>query len=382
MRVNYQSAIKHRQATLDKLRKHLKDRESNEAPSIQEIIGKHPSKKVFVESLEQFKALQLGYLNSKLEGLEEQKYFLEKARKVQEKLGVSGKEERRISHPVNFEKFLDRTNREFYKFFLRKGVKLPYFDSEEGLVKPPKRPSTRAIGAILGQLAKGEKNPPFKNFPQALVNLLKKNKIRRVLEIGPGGRGVVDLLAESGLAKEAGIELSAIDLSLSLSRVNELNKKGIKARVGNVTNLGNIETGKFDLIIAVGVLGAGGQYGATKKPNAITYSINSHKVARSAVDLLSPNPNAFFCAVPIFGATTLRLNAVQRFAKVSQWQPTKAEQANNARGAFLPSSNRNSQDDWYKTKTRNEKILDSNKYYRYTNNLLGQLPSVAILKRK
>jgi len=382
MRPNFQASIKRRQETLDKLKKHFKDRESNQAPRAQELVGKHPSRAAEAEFLTKYPASQLTYLNIKLQELEEQKSFLESARKLQSKLGASTRGRSRLFHPVNFERFLDRANNEFYKYFLRRKIKLPYFDSEEVMIRPPKRPSTRAIGAILAQLAKGEKDFSSRNFPQALVNLLKKNKIRRILEIGPGGRGVVDLLAESGLASEAGLELSAIDITLSPNRVKELAMKGIHTRIGDVTKLNGGENGKFDIVIAVGVLGAGGQSTTTRKPNAITYSINSHKIARTAVELLSANPNAFFCAVPIFGSTVLRFNAVQRFARISQWQPPKAQQAETARGAFFPVSNKTPQEEFYNPKTRNEKILDSHKYSRYARNLLEQTPTVAILKKK
>jgi hypothetical protein len=159
---------------------------------------------------------------------------------------------------------------------------------------------------------------------------------------------------------------------------------------GNALNLSREFHGKaFDLIIAVGVLGAGGQSGQSFRDNAIFYSLNSHRIAKSAINALTQNKNALFCATPISALTTLRRRAVERFARVAQWSPLTDENSQRARGAvFLKMPHRadlgySTPGEYHESVYRQGLWIEKNRrYHDYGEKLISGAPSLVILKRK
>jgi hypothetical protein len=306
-------------------------------------------------------------LREKLAALEKEEAELELARVYTELFQTQ------LSNPTVFEEYVNNVSWEFYQFFKARGLRLPALEdravSKEG--EYANLMSTKAIGSIFAQLTKGAPSIPMTDFPRYLPLLLRARGIKSVLEIGPGGFGVTDLLITSGIAKEAGLQISAIDTQLREERITELKRNGVNIVRGNALNLANAFPGKkFDLVVAVGVLRSGGLSGQTYKDNAASYSVTSKKLARVAVNSLSTNKNALLCATPLFGITLLRQRDVARFATIAQWSKPTWTSIERAEASMLT-----------KRRTSNWGMPD-HKFLKYAKSLIDSAPSLVILKRK
>ncbi|MEK6959271.1 MAG: hypothetical protein AABW59_04475 [archaeon] len=331
-------------------------------------------------------------LEEKLIKLDKRLGLLAKARRARKDINAQNKRfSTQLSDPKVFDEYTEKVSWELYRFFRNKKIRLPYFERDKYILErsSPELSSTRALGAIFGQIARESKTIPLKDFTEEFPAMLRKQGIKSVLEIGPGGTGVIDLLINSGIAGKAGLMISAIDTHLSEERISELKEKKVEVVHKNAKNIsGEFNGKKFDLIIGVGVLGAGGLSGQTFQDNAISFSLDSHKIAKSAVEALSSNKNAMFCAAPIFGLTTLRQRAVERFAKIAQWSPLTQKNVERAEGTLFRMrppmmtrgvgmvNARESVDAHFDWMERNRQ------YYDYGTKLISGAPSLVILKRK
>ena len=323
--------------------------------------------------------------------LQERRESLVRAKSAKRELRVQNKRFlTQLSNPRVFDEYVNKIGAEFYWFFLKKKVRMPYFESvPKG--KFPELSSTRAIAGIFGQLAKESGFIPLKNFPRTMPALLREQGIKSVLEIGPSGRGVIDLLIDSGIAQAAKLQLNVIDTHFGEKRLMRLRRNRVQAVRGNAMNISKEFNGKkFDLIIAVGVLGVGGQNGQSFKENAVSYSLNSHRIAKSAINSLTPNRNALFCATPILGLTTLRQKAVNRFAHIAQWSELTADNYEYARNTVFENMPRlptlgllSMPSEYHEARYKQYEWQDKNKrYYSYGQKLIKGAPSLVILKRK
>ncbi|MBD3260380.1 MAG: hypothetical protein GF334_01660, partial [Candidatus Altiarchaeales archaeon] len=72
--------------------------------------------------------------------------------------------------------------------------------------------SIKTIAGVYGQLCRETEYKPEKSVLDGLERVFKAAKIRDVLEVGPGSRGVVCILQDLGLAEKLGLKLASIDL--------------------------------------------------------------------------------------------------------------------------------------------------------------------------
>lgn len=144
-----------------------------------------------------------------------------------------------------------------------------------------------AIAAHLGQ----SKRSRGGSFPDNLAGLLRRHKIRHLLEVGPFEGHFLQAFA--GVAQAGGTSLYAIEPSAHVIRTDRF-PRSVQLRQGYICDLPELfPEKKLDLIVSCGVFtpGAYFSYGMTR-----TYqpAIDAFKLMLAA---LSPNPRSACIAV-------------------------------------------------------------------------------------
>ena len=161
--------------------------------------------------------------------------------------------------------------------------------------------SVKTLTALYGQLAKELGFKPRQSFYDGFCGLLKKSGMKRILEIGPGDRGIVNLLSESGIADECKLELFAIDPYVSAHKKTEYKNSGI-----SLVQEDALQAKKFfskasmDIVLAVGVFSFGGLGTVVGKESILekyrATAGKAHKLLKVVHEVMSEHPNAC-CAI-------------------------------------------------------------------------------------
>ena len=233
-----------------------------------------------------------------------------------------------LADPSVFSEFVGRCSGEIHAFLKSRKVapthcdqlKMPPLpeDRPRGLSAPNRRPqpavdgelsSVRTLAAIYAQLGREVGLPVRKSFEEGFTQALRRAGIKNVLEVGPGRRGLVNLLAESGLAAAAKLRLHSIDISPDPGIAETMDRAGIRHITGDASRASStLGPNSMDLIVAVGVLSSGGQLGLMNEISLKKYVLcadKSHELLNALRGLLSPQPHALLAASSIFGVLSL-----------------------------------------------------------------------------
>ncbi len=163
-----------------------------------------------------------------------------------------------------------------------------------------------------GFLSKGIDNRKFTgDLHKDFLMLFKENKVRDVLEVGPGPSGV--LLPLRPLFEEAGVRVHAIDVRGPKKAV-----PGVDWRLGDARETGKVFGGKkFDVIFIKGVLDRGGArpgYGGEDNDRRLIR--RGHNIMKSLIKSMSKNPKAFCYAAGIDARMKVRRKWLKKSADI------------------------------------------------------------------
>ena len=279
----------------------------------------------------------------------------------------------------------DKVDRKSHALHTRR-IKPWIRESEIGDIKPLRLASVKTLAAVYGQLCREVGYPRRKSFDEGLVSVLQGAQIRRVLEVGPGSRGLLSVLAETGIAERAGLELSAVDMQCKPGVMQAFRDLGIQFVVGNAVEAGRIfKDTAFDLILAVGVMSGGGIQDGEGAEDYAGIVEKSHGIADGLAPVLSENPHAFMACSGIHGTMTLFKDRLTRHYKVAYWQsPCQEARENDREKAFPDCPNRPGELHPAREQGRlfKEWLENNRDSVVFANRLFDQSTDLAVLKKK
>jgi hypothetical protein len=190
-------------------------------------------------------------------------------------------------------------------------------DYFQGSIGPSFGGSAKLLVEVYEQLA--IQTPGFRvgsNLKKDLRELLERNGIKSILEVGPGKYGgLVGLIY--GIALDAGAKAHALDVVPP----NQYIPRSIDYQIADVKNLQSKFPGqKFDLIMGHGVFETGSNPYESPADNTLEKRIRKTKTAaRAILSALSDNPNAFVVLSSHTEKTPLRRAWIEKSAEVLKW---------------------------------------------------------------
>jgi hypothetical protein len=208
-------------------------------------------------------------------------------------------------------------------FYLRHGQSYGFMRLANFLSKASIASSTKNLGGVYAYLLRRHGKPVFGSIDANFAMLFRANRIKRVLEVGCGTWGLAGMLAESGIAKKAGLQITAIDPVLkdntksSAEAVREMQNLGINVEATQFNDfIAEHPNARFDLILSNGVLSLGGLNHKTRSKFVSALIPPATNLANQMVERLSSNPNAAVVATSIRRTLALKLDAIARKAKI------------------------------------------------------------------
>lgn len=176
------------------------------------------------------------------------------------------------------------------------------------------------IAGILYHLLNGDQIEATADVDRLLVKALRKNGIRRILDLGCGDCALLAGLAE--VAKESGCELTGIDIDPTPEgeKVREVLKaKRIPVIAKDAMEF--VDTGGFDLIIASGVMSFyGGRSVTSPNSRGLDAKISeTSDLTEKAVGLLSGHPKAALIMNSFSSILMLHKRNILNFADIQLW---------------------------------------------------------------
>ena len=194
-----------------------------------------------------------------------------------------------------------------------------------------KMPHLRALTGMFMHLERYYQDLSGQSPLTRFAGNVQKLGVKTILDVGAGKQGPLLWLAKTGIPRELGIEMYAIECDGSRwGDPQPWREEGIEYIFGDGKNTEMLIGKKVDLVLASGVLSLGGQedymdYCGSSTRNKLEYlqfcSVNSLSLAKQLVAALSDNPCSAVIASSWNGSIALRKHELEEFSSVSFWQP-------------------------------------------------------------